>query len=305
MKKPILSERDPAMATCRAKIQGFLDFVEGTFRLRDVYEALGANTTEEKATVRQGLRREKQAGSIENTSAYGTWRKVDSRIQILDLSVVNSNGPERFSVEQPLGLENLVPTYPGDLHVVAGRTNAGKSSFALELSLMNIGRQLITYLSSELTREQIQERARISGIGLEGLKDLRFAMRYENFQDVIDGEDGIYIIDYLAAPGSGDDPAYYKIPHLIGKIHEKLNGTGLVLLLLQKDPGKASGEGGFKTLHRANLYLTLDKDEHGRYWANIQKCKARSTLEGYRIQYKPKSFGLVAVSDWIPPERGY
>ncbi|MFC1820540.1 hypothetical protein ACFLZG_05600 [Thermodesulfobacteriota bacterium] len=159
----------------------------------------------------------------------------------------------------------------------------------------------MTYLSSELTREQIQERARIEGIELESLKGLRFAMRYENYQDVI-SPDEIYIIDYLAAPGSGEDPRYFAIPHMIGRIHGKMNGTGLILICLQKDPGSRAGEGGFKTLHRANLYLTMDQDTRtGNYWINIQKCKAKSSLEGYRLHYEPMAFGIKPVSDWIPP----
>ena len=127
-------------------------------------------------------------------------------------------------------------------------------------------------------------------------------MRSDNFQDVIE-PGAINIIDYLAAPSSGDDPAYYKIPHMLGKIHNKMDGSGLVIVCLQKDPGKKSGEGGFKTLHKANLYLTLDQDDQGRYWCNIEKCKVRPDLQGYRIQYKPEPFQLTPLSDWIPPNR--
>ena len=54
----------------------------------------------------------------------------------------------------------------------------------------------------------------------------------------------INIIDYLEAPGSGDEPRYFAIPHLLSKIHQKLEGRGLVIVCLQKDPGKKSGEGG-------------------------------------------------------------
>ncbi|MBW2065018.1 MAG: hypothetical protein JRJ03_08800 [Deltaproteobacteria bacterium] len=83
-----------------------------------------------------------------------------------------------------------------------------------------------------------------------------------------------------------------------------MEGTGLVLIVLQKDPGSRSGEGEFKTLHRANLYLTLDRDAAtGRYWLNIIKSKARSRLEGYRIEYEPLKFSLKPVSNWIPPNR--
>ena len=303
MRKDITQIHDPDRfyGAVRAKIQGFLDYVEGTFRLRDVYEALGATTTEEKAAIRKGLSREK-GGTIESTGSYGIWRKMDRSLALVDLSVIGSDTREGFCAELPLSLGNLFKVYPGDLIVVAGLTNAGKSSFALEFGLKNLGKKQVTYLSSELTREQIQTRAGLDGIKLESLKDLRFAMREGNYQDVVT-PDEIYIIDYIQAPGSAEDPRYYAIPQVIAKVHGKMNGTGLLLICLQKDPGSKAGEGGFKTLHRANLYLTLDKDDRGKYWANIQKCKSRSELEGYRLQYELMRFGLEPLSDWIPPKR--
>ncbi|MBL7176540.1 MAG: hypothetical protein ISS66_12015, partial [Desulfobacteraceae bacterium] len=65
-------EHDPKIRTVRAKIQGFLDYVEGTFHVRDVYDALGARTVEEKAAIRKGLSREK-GQTIESGGTYGVW----------------------------------------------------------------------------------------------------------------------------------------------------------------------------------------------------------------------------------------
>ena len=292
-------EKNPAIASARAKIQGFLDYVEGSFRLFEVYEALLAKTPDEKQNVRRALTRERQAGTIERLAAPGMWRKVDKSISWLDLSKPYTP-PAEFQVKLPLQLESMVKVYQGDLILIAGRTNCGKSSFALELAMKNP--QLNPYyLSSELTPEQIQSRARLAGLPLTMLNGIKFAMRYEAYQDIIT-PGGTFIIDFLSgAGGTSEDPRYFAVPHMITKIHEKMQGQGLTLVILQKDPGAKSGEGGFKTMHRANLYLTLDKDERGRYWANIQKCKSKSQIEGYRMEYEPKKFGVLPLSDWIPP----
>jgi hypothetical protein len=292
-------DRNPELRTVRAKIQCFLDLVEGNFRTRDAYEAVGAKSTSEKASVRQALHREKEDEIIEPTGTYGVWRKINKDIEWCDLSACQESHVKKLDTKLPTGLGSLISTFQGDLIVIAGVTNTGKSSFALELALQNKDTG-VRYFSSELTIEQIQDRATKDGIDIKALSGIKFAMRYEAFQDVVQ-PDCINIIDYLQAPGSAEDPRYFAIPHLISKIHEKMNGTGLTLICIQKDPGKRTGDGGFKTLYRSNLYLSLDKDDRGRYWVNIQKCKVRSALEGFRMEYKPKLFSLEPISDWIPP----
>ncbi|PKN27056.1 MAG: hypothetical protein CVU64_16625, partial [Deltaproteobacteria bacterium HGW-Deltaproteobacteria-21] len=129
--KPVY-ETNPAMATIRARIQGFLDYVEpgGNFPLRALYEALGARTPEEQSAVRQGLSRERKSKSVEPTSKYGEWRRVDLSIEVLDLSVIGSDEQEPLHVKL-LGLENLIRFHHGGLIIIAGRTNTGKTASAL------------------------------------------------------------------------------------------------------------------------------------------------------------------------------
>lgn len=73
--------------TNKEKIQRFLENLDGMFMTRDVYEALGAKTKQDKNTIRVALVREAKAGSIENVW-HGSWRKIDSHVEWKDLSVV-------------------------------------------------------------------------------------------------------------------------------------------------------------------------------------------------------------------------
>ncbi len=75
------------MGSKRVRVRKFLESVEGIFRTRDVYEALGAKTGQEKNTIRVALVREAKAGIIENLW-HGAWRKIDSYVEWKDLSVV-------------------------------------------------------------------------------------------------------------------------------------------------------------------------------------------------------------------------
>jgi len=294
-------EKDPAIRTVRALIQCFLgDHVEGMFRLTQVYEALNAKDAAEKTAVRKGISRERQAGNIVSTGTYGVWRKVESDVEWYGMGDEVSDLPPPLNIMLPLGLESMVKLYPGDLVCFAGLTSSGKSSASLEIALKNNSGLALNYLSSELTLAAIQQRAELVDIMLSSLKHVRFAMRYDHFEDVIE-PGAINFVDYLQPSGDGDEPKYYSIPHMIMKIHKKLNGSGLVILNIQKDPGKESGEGGFKTMHKANLYITMDKAENSsKFWMNNKKCKVRPSLEGYRMQYKPEPFGLKSCSDWIP-----
>ncbi len=295
-------ESDPAIRSVRAKIQCFLDdHVEGQFRLTQVYEALNAKNPEEKSAVRQGISRERKAGSIVSTGTYGVWRKVESDVDWCNLGDEAPDLPHPLDIVLPLGLGSMVKLYPGDLVCFAGLTSSGKSSAALEIALKNNGGLTLNYFSCELTLAAVHQRAELVDIMLSSLKHVRFAMRYDHFEDVIE-PGALNFVDYLQPSGDGDEPKYYSIPHMMMKIHKKLNGSGLVILNIQKDPGKESGEGGFKTMHKANLYITLDRDKNGtRFWMNILKCKVKPSLEGYRMQYKPEPFGLKSYSDWMPP----
>ena len=300
----ILYETNPEIKTVRAKFQCFLDYVEdgGTFSLAAVYDALGAKTTEQKANIRQGILREKQAGSIESAGSYGIWRKIDSLIEWQDLSQIKQDAPERLDVRATLNLDKIINFFPGDMMAIAGLSSCGKTAGSIETGMKTLGMMKINYFSSEITLAGIQDRAQKEGINLQSLKGFRFAMRSDNFQDVIE-PGALNIVDYVTAPSVGDEPRYFVIPHLLSKIHQTLKGEGMVIVCLQKDPGKRSGEGGFKTYHKANLYLTLDQDDQGQYWANIEKCKVRPDLQGYRMKYKPQPFSLMPLSDWIPPKR--
>jgi len=297
----ILYEHNPEIRTIRAKIQTFCDYWEGQFRLSDIYEYVGAKTKDEKTAVRVGLSREK-GNTVEPTGSYGTWRKIDKDINWFDLSEITQNNCKCLQVEMTLNIHKLVDFFDGDMIGIEGVKSCGKTGSALESGYRSLPYQKVNYFSSEVSLPAIQDKALKNKIPLSALKGLKYAYRTSNFHDVI--EPGAFnIIDWLGAPGSGDEAHYYLIAPLLSKIHEKMNGKGLTIVCLQKDPGKSIGDGGHKIRHKMNLALTLDRDRQGRFWANIEECKVKPELVGYRIQYEPKPFELVPKSDWIPPNK--
>ena len=292
----------PDIRTVRAKIQTFLDYVEGTFLTRDVYEHLEAETKQQKSNIRTALARESQSGTIEGMGKYGYWRKVDDHVSWEDISQLDGDLPKGLNINLPLGLSPEMPIYPGDLIVVAGVKSCGKSAFVLETAIKNQDKEIF-YFSSELTVQAIQKRANDEEpkVDLGYLSHIKFTRRYDNFHDVIQPSE-INIIDYLSPPVKGDDSQYFSMPAKLEQIHNKLDGQGIAIVCLQKDPGKTSGDGGPKTRHKANIYLTLDQSKTTNiHWLNIQICKVRPMLEGFKRQYGPNPFSLTSRSDLLPP----
>ncbi|HEA30097.1 MAG TPA: hypothetical protein ENH91_08910 [Leeuwenhoekiella sp.] len=280
-----------------------MDYVDGTFQTRDVYEALEADTKQKKNNVRTGLFREAKAGTIEGLGKYGSWRKVDDCVSWEDVTKIDGDLPKGLGIKLPMGLGSEIPIYPGDLIVIAGVKSCGKSAFALETVVKNQNQEIL-YFSSELTKQSIQKRANDEEpkVDLGYLSHMKFAKRFQgNFHDVV--EPGkINIIDYLSPPVKGDESMYFSIPAKLEQIHNKLDGSGIAIVCLQKDPGKTSGDGGPKTRHKANIYITLDQSKGtNMHWLNIQVCKVRPLIEGFKKQYGPQPFSLKSRSDLLPP----
>lgn len=98
-----------------------------------------------------------------------------------------------------------------------------------------------------------------------------------------------------------DGPAYYSIPGILEKIYDKLSG-GVAFVAIQKNPGNPDGDGGHKTRHKANAYVTLDQSRSTNiHWLNIQISKVKPDSEGAMRQYAPNPFSLRARSDWLSP----
>ncbi len=287
--------------TTRSKLQMWLESVDGTFHLRDAYEAMGAGSAEAKTRVRQALHREK-GQSIESGGRYGTYRRIDRGVEWADLSVEDEGGPKSLDLHIGLGIGHLVRLFPGDEFVVAGETGGGKTGFAFDFALNNKDKFPVNYFSSEVNKEGMQDKAKKDRIELSRLKGFKFGMRYDHYEDVIvPGE--INIIDYVKPPDIEGKPGFFAIAHLLQKIHRSLNGEGIALVCIQKDNNTRFGEGGSKTAHAANLYLTLHENKTGQWWAQIEKCKVRPELKGYGLRYEPRPAHLEAKTDWLPSRR--
>ncbi|MCM8782014.1 MAG: bifunctional DNA primase/polymerase [Candidatus Omnitrophica bacterium] len=219
----------------------------GLFSERDIIKELQIYTQKDRETLRIILQKLVNDKIIERA---GRWHDIYRRIEgNCDKIALGIKPKEPLKVCFPLGLEKYVSIYPGNIIIIAGAQNAGKTAFLLNFVVANMDKFRINYFSSEMGEEEFNIR-----LGLfEDVKEWNFAAyeRSSNFEDVIK-TDEVNIIDYLEIVDN-----FWKVAGTIAKIQERL-GKGLALIALQKDYHKELGRGASFGLEKPRLYITLD-----------------------------------------------
>jgi hypothetical protein len=205
-----------------------------------------------KKNIHQCLHRLAEKNEIARVRR-GVYRRIDgdaSDIQILD------SLPDPLDLKFPLGLERYVRLYPGDLIVVAGAQNAGKTAFLLVFALLNWGLSRIRYQSSELGAPRLTRRLNcfeeVYGASSEDWRQhVEFKERSNNFTDLLH-PGWINIIDYFEI-----EERFYTIAGPFRQFSQRLQ-QGIAVVGLQMTHGNNSGRGGSFSKEKPSLYLTLD-----------------------------------------------
>lgn len=193
------------------------------------------------------------------------FRLIDTAIEELDWmgadpnNVINLKMPYGISDSTRFGFEDNVLLSPKSIVVISGVSNEGKTAFCLNLLVLNMDRMNTIYFTNEMSAIGFKRRM----IPFEEWNDIyngngtpkfRVVTRYDNYQDVIN-PDGLNIIDYLDANEQGE---YYKIAPYIKGMHRKLR-SGIIVVALQKPPGRPDAFGGSNIRGVSSLYLAIDK----------------------------------------------
>ena len=183
------------------------------------------------------------------------------------LTLRNYKGEEirvsQNKIERQVIQDELVNLYNGDIFIIAGESNAGKSAMCLSIVESNMNIWECQYLSSELNGAKLKKRISLFETPQELWKMPAYD-RHDNYHDAL-LPNAINIIDFLMVT---DD--FWKVGTQIKDIHISLRKTGgIAIIALQKDPHKEFGRGGDITRELASLYVTLSQP--GR--AKIVKLK--------------------------------
>jgi hypothetical protein len=248
------------------KIEEWVKGTTGWWATDELDRDLSIRDDTGKTNRRQVLSRLKEQGVIEpHQKQNKMWRYINTkRTDILYKTVTAGN---ILPVKWPMGIETYVNLHPGNIAVVAGDQEAGKTALLLNFVKLNQGQFSIHYFCSEMGAEGEELRDRLDLFEGMNINDWTFEAHEQsaNFEDVI-VPDCINIIDYMEMT----EELWTVNTHLTAISHKI--GSGLAIVGLQKKKGERLGRGQEFSLEKPRLYLSMDKGKitivKGKSWAN-------------------------------------
>jgi len=174
------------------------------------------------------------------------------------------------------GIEELVEVFAGDMILVTGRSNYGKTAIALSIMGENLDLMPANLMGSEYTaadgKISPKFRRRMKRMKwVEWMKDgkprfqlLPVGSDYEDYVVV----DCINVIDWISLPGE-----YYLIDTVMKAIKDRI-GNGIAVVVLQKNKDQEFGEGGERTQRYADVELRIDAFGDNESLLTIGKVKS-------------------------------
>jgi hypothetical protein len=301
------------------EIRLWIEEEPGRFHVSELDKALHIHSRLAQAR-KQAVYRLLKDGIIERTGVTrGYYQAVDKDCQRINFLEQDNR---EYPLLLPFKLHEHVRIMPGNIIVVAGEPNAGKTAFLLNTILLNTRSNILrsrskTLRSCERTCEdQDQGQEHTGDVGdihyftSECASELRSRLelfdtpleswnfsayeRSHSFHQVIHPND-LNIIDYLEVH---DD--FYKVGGLLAQIHDKLE-NGVALVAIQKNKGTDFGIGGGRGLEKPRLYLSLSANPPEGNTIKIVKAK---NYRGENPNGKELDFKLIAgwklhaMTDW-------
>ena len=268
----ILSALKRAKDRSRNIMQDAREFVDisqsGHINITEASQFAQVVTKEQKHALRMAFIRLEKEGIIKRVGKRsGQYEIIDKSEELIDYKNIDMTP---YDVRMPMQIEKWVEVNKGNIVVIAGESNAGKTAFLLNVAQMNsIGGRKVNYMSSEM-HDGVELRKRLDKfhVPLDSWDSVKFQFRVDGFPDKIE-PDGLNIIDYL---DEGSDQDATRMPSRLRDIANALK-TGVAFVAIQKHPGKDFGYGGAGTLNRARVYITITRENiltivKAKIWAN-------------------------------------
>jgi hypothetical protein len=184
------------------------------------------------------------------------------------------------------GLEDAINLSPGDLIVVSGVSNTGKSGYVLNLLGENIDKHTCVLMGNEYTsldgqpspkfKRRLKRMTWVEWFNGSGESKFELLPVRSDFEDYVK-PDCLNIIDWINLTDQ-----FYQIGKIIEDVKAAL-GRGLAIVVLQKEEEAKLARGRGFTRDLADVYLTIDP-----YGDKASVSKWESRLEVGKVKDKKK-----------------
>lgn len=174
------------------------------------------------------------------------------------------NPPIDYETKEPLDFFNDITLREGDLWLLSGFKNKGKTNMCINIVSENLDKHP-TLMGNEYTimgengeyepaprfANRLDSMDWVQWLDDEGVERFDALPVYRDFAEQID-PGGFYVIDWINLPGE-----YYMISPVLEGIKQAL-GRGIAIVVLQKNPGSDYGRGGNPSKDFVDAEILLD-----------------------------------------------
>jgi hypothetical protein len=286
-----------------AEVEDFVSVTSGDFSVTQCDHERHFVTKEDRAAVRKALSRLKSKGIIEKTGNKDGWyKKVESSFEF-----INFDEDEKVEVEYPvrlpLGLNDIAEVSQGNIILVGGEFNAGKTTFLLNVLKENKEWLPLRYITSEMSKSEFKKRFATFGLPLNFWRqtDLTdYVKKSSDFHAAI-RPDAINIIDYMEFK----DSDYTKGAEYLTQIHDKLT-TGIAIVAVQKKKNQRMPRSGDMIVEKPRLAIAFStlssSNENPEGVCEILKCKmpklGKIDEKKLRFEIQNRGSKFHILNDW-------
>ncbi len=187
---------------------------------------------------------------------------------------------EEIYVSSKFGIEDLVEVFPGDMILISGASNYGKTAIALSILGENLGlfNKPAVLMGSEYTasdgkispkfKRRMKRMSWVQWMNGDGKSRFDLLPVGSDYEDYIES-DTLNAVDWISLPGE-----YYLIDRVMKAIKDR-EGNGVAVVVLQKNKGAEFGEGGERTERYADVSIKIDPfGDSGESLLTLGKVKA-------------------------------
>jgi len=238
---------------------------------------------------------------IKSSGKRDGWYKKIKRVEPIrwweadEDNVLDFGFPRGYDDGSAFGFEDLFEIFPGDLIIISGTSNYGKTAIAVNIMAENIDRFKCVLMGSEYTaadgkispkfKRRLNRMTWAKWMNENGTPKFTLLPIGSDFEDYVQA-DQLNIIDWITLPGE-----YYLIDSVLKSIKDRV-GNGIVVAVIQKKRGEEWGEGGERTERYADVYLRIDPFGQFESLITVGKVKApKSKATGRSWAFKIVDYG--------------